>query len=225
MISDLNKLDKDGFLIQENVLSKSEVTSLINSFAGTSQAGTRNLFTVPQIQSLARSTPIRELVEAVLGKNCFAVRAILFDKTPEVNWKVAWHQDLTIAVKSQKEVPEYHPWSIKDDIVHVQPPNVILKQMVTLRIHLDDCNSENGPLRVIPGSHRYEKLSSEQIQSLRSKTPEVACFVASGGVLVMKPLLLHASSKADSPNHRRVIHLEYAATELARGLEWYDKIF
>jgi hypothetical protein len=33
----------------------------------------------------------------------------------------------------------------------VHPPAEILDKMLTLRVHLDDCGEENGPLRVIPG--------------------------------------------------------------------------
>jgi ectoine hydroxylase-related dioxygenase (phytanoyl-CoA dioxygenase family) len=219
-------LDSDGFFLQTGVISQSEVASLVASCStNSSEAGSRNLLTIPQVRALACSAAVRGLVKKVLGENFFAVRAIFFDKSPEANWKVTWHQDLTIAVKSQKESPGYGPWSVKDDVVHVQPPNQVLEQMLAVRVHLDDCNAENGPLRVIPSSHRHGKLSPDQIHSLRSETPEKTCLVPSGGVLLMRSLLLHASSKATSPTHRRVVHLEFAATELASDLEWYEKIF
>jgi ectoine hydroxylase-related dioxygenase (phytanoyl-CoA dioxygenase family) len=225
MNSALKKLDSEGFAIEENVLSRADINFLITTLKGGSKAGTRNLFAISEIRSLACSTMIRKLMENLLGKECFAVRAIFFDKSPEANWKVTWHQDLTIAVKAQKEIPGYGPWSIKDDIPHVQPPNCVLEQMLTIRIHLDDCNSENGPLRVISGSHQHGKLSSEQIQDVQSKIPETTCLIPRGGALLMRPLILHASSKANLPSHRRVIHLEFAISELDSNLEWYEKIF
>jgi ectoine hydroxylase-related dioxygenase (phytanoyl-CoA dioxygenase family) len=216
--------ESDGFFVQPNVVSDSEIESLMACCSSQSEAGIRDLFSIREVQSLACSPAIRYLMESVLGRNCFAVRAILFDKSPDANWKVAWHQDLTIAVKTQAEVTGYGPWSIKDGIVHVQPPDVILEQMLSIRVHLDDCNLENAPLRVIPGTHMHGRLSPEQIEFLRSKTPEKICTVPKGGVLLMRPLILHASSKAISPSHRRVIHLDFSSTGLAPGLDWYEKI-
>ncbi len=219
-------LNQSGFFIKPDVLSNSEVQDLLQVIPSQiSGAGARNLFrTFPEISSLAASPAIRSFADGVLGPKCFAVRAILFDKSPEANWKVTWHQDLAIAVQSKVEVPEYGPWSVKDGVPHVHAPTSLLEQMITLRVHLDDCTANNGPLRVIPGSHRHGKLSPEQIEEWRTKGSEVVCTVPKGGILLMRPLLLHASSKADSPAHRRVIHLEYAASDLPNGLEWHDKI-
>ena len=88
-------------------------------------------------------------------------------------------------------------------------------------LHLDDCDESNGPLRVIPGSHGQGILSSEQIARHRQETAEVVCTVPAGGALVMAPLLLHASSRARSPSHRRVLHLEFAPLGLLpEGLAW-----
>lgn len=175
---------------------------------------------MPAVKALAESAAIRALVEKVLGPEAVAVRGLLFDKTPGANWKVAWHQDLTIAVKQRREVPDYGPWSIKSGVPHVQPPAAVLEKMLTLRLHLDDCAATNGPLQVLPGSHRAGKLSAENIECWRKKVLAVDCLVKSGGVLLMRPLLLHASSKATQPGHRRVIHLEFAVVELEGGLEW-----
>jgi ectoine hydroxylase-related dioxygenase (phytanoyl-CoA dioxygenase family) len=86
------------------------------------------------------------------------VRAIFFDKSSGSNWLVPWHQDLTIAVASKCEAPGFGPWSVKDGIPHVQPPDELLKQMIALRLHLDDCDASNGALRVIPGSHTTRSI-------------------------------------------------------------------
>jgi ectoine hydroxylase-related dioxygenase (phytanoyl-CoA dioxygenase family) len=184
----------------------------------------RDLFDVlPIVRDLALRPELHGLATTVLGPACFAVRAILFDKTPDANWKVVWHQDLTIALRERRDVPGFHPWSEKAGIVHVQPPVAVLERMVTLRLHLDDCGPDNGPLRVLPGSHRHGKLSPTAIDRWRTEKPEVACTVNRGGVLLMRPLLLHASSPATVPAHRRVIHLEYAAGGLSGGLEWHER--
>ena len=148
------------------------------------------------------------------------VRGILFDKTPGANWKVGWHQDLSIAVKKRVDVPGFGPWSEKAGVPHVQPPCAVLEQMLTIRLHLDECGEDNGPLRVLPGSHTKGKMAPQEIKAYRQATEPVICACPRGGALLMRPLLLHASSLATSPKHRRVVHLEFAAQPLPGGLEW-----
>jgi ectoine hydroxylase-related dioxygenase (phytanoyl-CoA dioxygenase family) len=147
----------------------------------------------------------------------------LFDKTPDANWKVPWHQDLSIAVQQKIPIDGFGPWSVKAGVVHVQPPAAILETMLAVRIHLDDCNEENGPVRVIPGSHQHGRLTAEQIRTIPSTVPSISCPVGRGGVLLMRPLLLHASSASQSPHHRRVIHIDFASGELPSGLKWFSE--
>jgi ectoine hydroxylase-related dioxygenase (phytanoyl-CoA dioxygenase family) len=161
-------------------------------------------------------------MQSLLGQEARVVRGILFDKTPGANWKVPWHQDLTIAVKQKREAPGFGPWSIKAGIPHVQPPIEVLQRMVTLRLHLDECDADNGPLRVLPGTHRHGRLSSEAIAEQRCLASEVLCTSPRGGALLMKPLLLHASSPCRSPRHRRVVHLEWSSDTLPHGLQWHS---
>jgi ectoine hydroxylase-related dioxygenase (phytanoyl-CoA dioxygenase family) len=151
-----------------------------------------------------------------------AVRGIYFDKSPEANWIVAWHQDLTLAVHRQIDVPGFGPWSLKEGVPHVQPPVDLLEQMLTVRLHLDDCDESNGALRVIPGTHRLGRLSRDAIRKLGNEKPATLCRVAAGGVLLMHPLLLHSSGRSHSGKHRRVIHLEYAGFDLPSGLKWQE---
>jgi ectoine hydroxylase-related dioxygenase (phytanoyl-CoA dioxygenase family) len=216
--------NRAGFAMVENVLDESAVARLIQSVAcavGPSGYAKRNLLEIiPEVRSLAASKAIRALVEPVLGAAAFPVKGILFDKTPGANWKVAWHQDTMIAVRERIETPGFGPWSIKDGVHHVQPPAEALAGMMTVRVHLDDCGPDNGPLRVIPASHNDGLLSAEAIDVWRESLPAVTCTVARGGVLLMRPLTLHASSAADKPGHRRVIHLEYAGLPLPNGLHW-----
>ena len=151
------------------------------------------------------------------------VRGILFDKTASANWLVAWHQDLTICVQAQQQISGYGPWSVKHGIPHVQPPASLLERMVTVRLHLDDARADNGALRVLPGSHLQGKLDASQIEQMRTAAPEMICGADAGDALLMKPLLLHASSRAAVPAHRRVVHLEFAPKDgLAEGLSWYE---
>jgi ectoine hydroxylase-related dioxygenase (phytanoyl-CoA dioxygenase family) len=186
-------------------------------------AGHRNLMQrVPEVAALAVSTNIQNLLRQVWGNGLHPVRSIFFDKTVEANWLVPWHQDLTIAVNERLERPGYGPWSVKDGVPHVQPPREILEAMIAVRLHLDDCDSSNGALRVIPGSHRLGRLNAAAINRLRSRQEEVTCSVRAGDALLIRPLLLHASSEALVPAHRRVIHLEYATYPLAEGLAWAE---
>lgn len=160
---------------------------------------------------------------ACLPRGMQPVRAILFDKTPEANWKVAWHQDLTIAVQEKQDVPGYGPWSVKDGITHVQPPMSLLEEMITLRLHLDDTPSGNGALKVVPGSHCQGRLNSETIAITRQTTPAHICEAQAGDILLMKPLILHASSASEKAGHRRVVHVEYAVKEsLHPALQWAE---
>jgi hypothetical protein len=188
-----------------------------------SRGGVRDAFRLlPGVRRLAVSEPMWTLAATVLGPHCAAVRAIVFDKTPGANWKVSWHQDLTLAGREQRKVPGFGPWTTKAGIVHVQPPAAILEQMLTLRLHLDPCGPANGPVRVLPGSHREGRLSAERIDAWRSGVEAVACVAERGEILAMRPLLLHASSPSVSPQHRRVIHVEYAGMNLPHGLEWFE---
>jgi ectoine hydroxylase-related dioxygenase (phytanoyl-CoA dioxygenase family) len=145
-------------------LLASEMTPLLAADA--SRGGLRRLLEHASVRALARSAAVRAVAESVLGESCFAVRAILFDKTPDANWKVAWHQDLSIAVRARREIPGYEAWSVKDGVAHVQPPASVLEQMLAVRGHLDECGPENGPVRVISGSHRRGRLTAEQIDEV-----------------------------------------------------------
>lgn len=231
----IETLGRAGHAVVPQVLSPPEIEDLLAALSqhegsGVRQRGDRavyairNLLEVQAVRDLVAHPQVACLVEAVLGPNAFAVRGILFDKTPEANWKVVWHQDLSIAVQEKREVPGFGPWSVKAGVTHVQPPVEVLERMVTVRLHLDECGPDNGALKVLPGSHAAGRLAAEDIERARQETAEVLCPVPSGGALLMRPLMLHASAPANSPRHRRVVHLEFAAEELPGGLNWYDRV-
>jgi ectoine hydroxylase-related dioxygenase (phytanoyl-CoA dioxygenase family) len=225
----IQAVEENGFVMIDRYLNLDSIDLLIRSITDLNlnpdRAGIRNLLELsPQIQNLAQSQEIRALVEQILGNTARVVRGIFFDKQSHTNWKVPWHQDRTIAVKNRVEVLDYHPWSLKGGIPHVQPPTAILDQMLTVRIHLDRTDESNGALKVIPGSHRHGKLTDVEINFWKQKFPGISCNFAPGGVLLMRPLLLHASSIATMPSHRRVIHLEYASAHLPSRLEWHCDI-
>jgi ectoine hydroxylase-related dioxygenase (phytanoyl-CoA dioxygenase family) len=218
-----------GFAIIENVLdvlSTDRLRALMESIATREEGrgGVRNLLDVPEVRELADSEAIMNLVQPILGESAFAVRGILFDKKDGANWKVPWHQDVTIAVRERVDVDGYGPWSIKQDVLHVQPPANILEGMLSVRLHLDDCPKTNGALRVIPKSHEDGKLSQQQIETKSAQREAVTCEVRCGGALLMRPLLIHASSAAESLSHRRVIHFDYANVGLDGGLQWRERL-
>lgn len=226
-------LDERGFDVVHNLIDEQTVEYLNFELSkldlgetvkqrGSVAFGIRNLLNAaPVIKDFSNSDSVRNLVESMLGKRAQVVRAIYFDKTPEANWKVPFHQDLTISVQERKDVEGFSSWTTKANIPHVQPPTSVLEKILALRVHLDDTDASNGALRVIVGSHRFGGLNAEQIENLKTNGETIICPVKKGGAMLMRPLLLHASSAATNANHRRVIHFEFSAMELPNGLKWF----
>jgi len=216
---------ENGFRIVPAVLDTPTVARLgevladggVASQRGESVYARRNLLALPEVAALEYDSRIR----ALTGSATCLTRALFFDKLPGANWRVPWHQDRAIAVAARQTIPGWGPWTVKAGVVHVLPPAEILGALVAVRLHLDPCDAQNGPLRVLPGSHREGILSAEQIQAWRTRVAEVVCVVPQGGAVVLSPLLLHASSPSVSPHHRRVLHLEFAPEGLLpEGVTW-----
>ena len=217
-------VETDGFSVVPQVLETAEQQDLLETLGAVSGPGRRGLLASADIAALARSSRLLSLVRPHLAHEPFPVRAIYFDKSPEANWLVPWHQDLTVALQSRVETPRFGPWSVKEGVPHVQPPVELLEQMLTVRLHLDDADESNGALRVLPGTHRLGRLASNETQGLRTRHEEVLCTMAAGDALLLRPLLLHASGRSTSQRHRRVLHIEYAAFPLPGGLDWHEAV-
>lgn len=215
-------IEQHGFTIAKSVLPQTIRDEMIELLGPCPSAGRRGLLATDEIATLASSKPFLELLRPYIENEPRAVRAIYFDKSPETNWLVPWHQDLTIAVREKIDVPGFQPWSMKNEIPHVQPPAELLEKMLTLRVHLDDTDATNGALRVLPGTHRSGRLSVDQITELAASGTEFLCEVQAGDALLMRPLLVHASSRSASNRHRRILHIEYASFKLPGGLEWNE---
>jgi ectoine hydroxylase-related dioxygenase (phytanoyl-CoA dioxygenase family) len=216
-----------GWAVTEPVVDPDTIAELracVGTLANAGRGGARNLLDDVHIARLAAAPTLRRFACAVLGEPCFAVRALLFDKTPEANWKVVWHQDLTVAARARVDVTGYGPWTEKAGVPHVQPPIDVIEQMLAIRVHLDPCTIENGPVRVIDGTHRMGRLTADAIDRIRAERNESVCLAAEGALLAFRPLLLHASSPATRPAHRRVIHIEYASQSLASPLVWHRQV-
>ena len=233
-MNEADALEHDGFAIVPDIIGPELLDTLSQTLdtlrpggavlerGGRVYASRDLLREAPETRRLAGSDALLDLVRPVLGPAAFVVRALLFDKTVEANWPVPWHQDLTVAVRARTEAPGYGPWTVKGGVTHVRPPVSVLERMLTIRVHLDDCRAESGPLRVVPGSHASGKLDAGATRDWLERVPARTCLVPRGGVLLMRPLLLHASSPADAPGRRRVIHLEYAADPLPGGVAWFE---
>jgi ectoine hydroxylase-related dioxygenase (phytanoyl-CoA dioxygenase family) len=221
-------IERDGWAVTPPVVPQLELDRLLGDLGpltADGRGGVRNLLdSSPAVRALATSPAVRSAAESVLGAHCFAVRALLFDKTPDANWKVVWHQDLTIAVRARANVAGFGPWSEKAGVPHVQPPAELLERMLAVRVHVDECGADNGPVRVLTGSHRAGRLSAAAIDAWRAGAESVDCLAERGAILAFRPLILHASSPATSPSHRRVVHIEFAAEELPAPLEWYSRV-
>jgi ectoine hydroxylase-related dioxygenase (phytanoyl-CoA dioxygenase family) len=231
---DLEQLSRDGFAMKPSLLSAIEVDQLIALIEEHLQhqatvqvikrGGVRDVMErVPALRAVADHPRLREIVNSVLGSDAIVVRSTLFDKTPGANWKVPWHQDVTIAVRERIDAEGYGPWSVKEGIVHVQPPTLVLDRMLTIRVHLDPCPATNGALRVMPGTHKLGRINQNDAPGFVDEAMAVTCIARAGAGLIMRPLLLHASSASALPGHRRVLHFDFANVGLTCGLNWQNK--
>lgn len=217
------ELEARGFEIVESVLEGGEcriVRRQIDSM-DLAAAGERSVLAEDWCRSLAMRLRRHFGIARRLPQDAMAVQCTLFAKSPEHNWLVALHQDLAVPVRERVESSQSRGWSEKDGMLFVQPRLAVLEQLVAVRLHLDDCTAENGAMRVVPASHRFGRLASPQAQELRSSTGEVVCAVRAGGVLLMRPLLLHASSKSTVETPRRVLHFVFGPPRLPDGLSWH----
>lgn len=220
-------LEDDGFYLVPAVFNPLEIAriqsvlaSWVAAHSDHGEHGVRHVMTlIPEIADLARSKPLLDLAKSVLGPKAQPVKSTFFDKVPEKNWKVPRHQDLTIAVRQRREAPGFNCWTTKADVPHVQPPSSMMAKILAFRVHLDPCDAASGALKVVPGSHVHGRLDRSQINAL-AQAGETVCTAQPGDVLIMSPLIIHASSPAQKPSHRRVIHLEYTALDLPNGLAW-----
>lgn len=214
------RIAEHGFELVAGLVGEAERRELLDAVGDGNVAGRRNMLAVPAVAALAKSKKLLDLVQRYAGGEPRPVRAIWFNKSAQANWLVAWHQDLAIAVRERIETAGFEAWSVKEGVPHVQPPTEVLERMLTVRIHLDDADEENGALQVIAGTHRLGRLSAEQIATLREDRRQILCAADAGDALLMRPLLLHASGRSTNNRPRRVLHIEYAGEELPSGLAW-----
>lgn len=217
-------VERQGFVVTPPLLTSSEIetlaTALTQPSVYRSRAGIRHALGLDEVASLARDPRLLSIAGEILGVGAFPYHATLFDKSPTSNWLVVWHQDTALPLRERQELPGWGPWSVKEGVNYAHAPASALGQVLALRVHLDDSTERNGPLRVLPRSHTRGVLSDEEIERLIPETAPVECVVRKGGILAMRPLLIHSSSKSQEDSPRRVLHIEYAASMFpAEGLE------
>ncbi len=217
--------DEAGFEVIPDLVGPDVVQALVAGLGGLQLAplrgGIRRIDQVlPQAGNLARSPQLISVAQRYLRGRPELVRAIYFDKSPENNWFVTWHQDRTVAVSERFEGEGWGPWSVKAGAWHVQPPLTVLDEMVTIRLHLDAATTANGCLKVLPGSHRLGLLAAEPALDNVDPARVVYCQSPAGGAVIMRPHILHASDKSATAQPRRILHFEYSCYSLPPGIQW-----
>lgn len=227
-------VEENGFTIINDIYSAEDVDSMVRVIENADSSNDtfrkskevfaiRQFFSeIPETIPLVFNDRVKEIVAVLFGKNYFVVKSIYFDKPETSNWYVPYHQDLTISVDKKLDLENFGPWTVKQKQFAVQPPLPILENIFTLRIHLDNTDAENGALKVLTGSHLQGIYRPEMID--RSLRNEAVCSVSKGGIMLMKPLLLHSSGRTTNYKRRRVIHIEFSDMELPGELEWSERI-
>lgn len=182
----------------------------------------RLLHVIPALKPLLFTPALRRLMEACQMSEAFLTKSIYFDKPADSNWFVAWHQDISISVNERRDLPGYSQWTHKAGVTGVVPPMEVLTSTLTVRIHLDDTTEANGALRVVEGSQRQGIIRKEA--QPWDPSLEVTCAVPAGGVMLMRPLTMHASRRSTQGGRRRVIHLEFNKLELHAPLLWAERM-
>lgn len=232
------RIDADGFVLLPEIFPPARVEEitlqLTKALENPAQEGVignpggsvyaaRNILTLwPAAATVWCQPPLPIVLARLLSPVFGLVRVLFFDKPPDQTWALPWHKDLTIAVRDNR-LPScrFSTPTRKAGVPHVEAPREVLESMVTARIHLDEITEENGPLKVIPGSHRSGK------EIIPEENPPRAILCNRGDVLLMRPLLTHNSGRSHpaTRRHRRILHLEFAALpNLPDHYEWHDYI-
>ncbi len=219
-------LANDGFILVPDLLTPPECAAIGERLhpAGAASGGTRCLLTQPWCASLAQQLRAHPALAAYLGPRSVVVQCTYFEKSAARNWLVPVHQDLSRPVAARVASAQLRGWSVKEGVHFVQPPVGLLEALLAVRLHLDPCGPADGPLKVVPGSHRAGVLAADAAAAARDSARVVDCCAPAGAALLMRPLLLHASSKSTGRSQRRVLHFVFGPQSLPYGLQWSNAV-
>ena len=221
-MSGWDEFESKGAQRFKSALSSFEIERIAPLFGDEGTAGRRlgEADLVPIATLLRTNGPIGRIAAYLIGGSARPVRAIAFDKSPERNWRLGWHQDRVIAVRERIDVDGFRAWSRKSGQLHVQPPFAIIGRMATLRVHLDPVDEENAPLQIVAGSHKHGPLPDQEVQALADAGEVITCTAQAGDVWAYSTPVVHASAEQQKPGRRRVLQVDYARDDLPGGLEW-----
>jgi ectoine hydroxylase-related dioxygenase (phytanoyl-CoA dioxygenase family) len=218
----MEAIERNGYALVPGLIEQREAATVSRALERVRlpSAGTRNLLRVPWCRALVQRVKTRLTRCQILSSSFVAVQCTFFDKNPQQNWLVSLHQDLSIPVRARIAHASLGGWSDKEGEHFVQATVEILETLLAVRIHIDDCGLENGPLRVVPGSHLRGRITDSAARDVRAVLGEKQCVAETCDAVLMRPLILHASSKATIPSRRRVLHVLFGPSSLPHGLEW-----
>jgi ectoine hydroxylase-related dioxygenase (phytanoyl-CoA dioxygenase family) len=218
---------QDGYALLPGVVNVNDcermaerVSHFNASIASVAPPGTRNLLSQPWCQDFAAQLRTNPSLASLIPANFVGAQCSYFEKSAANNWLVPVHQDLSIPVAQRIDHPNLSGWSVKEGVRYVQAPTALLQTLIAMRVHLDDCLAADGALQIVPGSHRQGRIAQAKVAGLREAAGTVTCELTCGGVLVLSPLLLHASSKSIGASRRRVLHYLFGPPTLPFGLRW-----
>jgi hypothetical protein len=215
----LSELECDGAQLFRSAVDSKGFEDLRRLLPPAERAGKR-IFDSPQLAGWLREASVGSIAKLGLGDAARPVRAILFDKTPDANWALGWHQDRTIAVQQRIDVPGFARWNCKAGAVHVEPPFWLMERMITARIHLDPVPADNAPLLIAPGSHRMGRIAEQTIRTVVDECGSFTCLAEAGDIWLYRTAILHASERSKNGSRRRVLQVDYSAEDLPGGLHW-----
>lgn len=220
----VRRFSQDGFVLVSDIFDADECERLAAACRSLGEPGSRTFLGQDWCAALASALRSHSLLRALIPAEHVAVQCTYFEKSTSTNWLVPIHQDLSIPVAEKVEHAELSGWSLKDGSLYVQPPVSLLRQLVAIRLHLDACGEDDGPLCVVPGSHAAGRIELTKVALLRDASGTVNCVAPLGSALILRPLLLHSSSKASGNSQRRVLHFLYGPASLPCGLRWQHAV-
>lgn len=172
-----------------------------------------------RLTTLPALGPLTRLIHSLQPK-AQPTRAVAFNKTPEANWGVPWHQDRIIAVKARHDIPGFTNWSAKHGQWHCEPPLALLQNMLFVRLHLDPCDASTGAMEIALGSHVEGAVAADQADTIATRYPLEPCTASRGDVLILNMLTLHRSRPATIATTRRTLRVDYSADPLPHPMDW-----